>query len=230
MKTSPSFTFYPTDFLIGTICMSAAQVGGYIRALCYQWETGGFPVEQTHQQSVTGCDEADLLVIRAKFVVRDGVLINERMERVREERVQFANKQRINGKLGGRPKKNPGLSFGLSQTEAKKSSPSPSPSPKNTPQPPAGGEDVFAGMSESRKATFETWIKYKAERREMYKPTGLRALIKEYAAWTDAALADAAQFSMSKGYKGIFPRRDAPQTAATPDKQLRQLPLSPANA
>ena len=139
MKTSQSFPFYPTDFLMGTMFMTPSQVGGYIRALCYQWESGGFPVLPEEQKRVTGCDENDLKIILGKFSQKRGVLVNRKMEEVRKARAEYAKTQRDNGKKGGRPRKNPPVSIGLSENEPKKSLPSPSPSPSpspNTPIPP----------------------------------------------------------------------------------------------
>lgn len=133
MKTSQSFPFYPTDFLIGSMFMTPAQVGGYIRALCYQWESGGFPMLPEEQKRVTGCDDDDLKIILGKFVQKRGVLVNERMEVVRKERLKYYEVQRVNGKKGGRPSGNPRVSNGLTQIEAKKTLPSPSPSPFPSP-------------------------------------------------------------------------------------------------
>ncbi len=82
------------------------------------------------------------------------------------------------------------------------------------PPTPKGDGDVFAGMSEARKATFQEWMQYKAEKRQGYKPTGLKALIKEHASMTDQQLATAVQHSMSKNYNGIFaPNAPANQPA-----------------
>jgi len=64
---------------------------------------------------------------------------------------------------------------------------------------------VFPGdFSESRKETFTLWAEYKAERKEVYKPLGWKALLTEYQKMSDVDLAAAIQFSMAKGYKGIF--------------------------
>lgn len=36
----PAFQFYADEYLAGTIAMSLAEVGAYIRLLCYQWLNG----------------------------------------------------------------------------------------------------------------------------------------------------------------------------------------------
>jgi hypothetical protein len=117
--------------------MTPAQVGGYIRALCYQWESGGFPVGLHEQKIITGCNEDDISVIARKFVRKGTVLANSKLEEVRLDREHYIEIQRINGKKGGRPKgkamENPSLSQPQTQTKAKKSLPSPSPSPSPLP-------------------------------------------------------------------------------------------------
>jgi len=38
---TPAFQFYPQDFLVGTMTLSAEAVGVYIKTLCHLWTTGG---------------------------------------------------------------------------------------------------------------------------------------------------------------------------------------------
>lgn len=104
MKTSQSFPFYPGDFIFGTMLMTPAQVGGYIRALCYEWESGGLPAGLASLSQITGLLENDLEIVLKKFVERDGVFVNLRLERVREERNAYLAVQREKGKKGGRPR------------------------------------------------------------------------------------------------------------------------------
>jgi len=40
MAKDPAFLFYASDFLTGTMAMSDAEVGQYIRLLCYQHQHG----------------------------------------------------------------------------------------------------------------------------------------------------------------------------------------------
>ena len=51
------------------------------------------------------------------------------------------------------------------------------------------------------------WLTYKQERREAYKPTGLKSLLtrieKELDAYGEQAVADVIQLAMSNGWKGI---------------------------
>lgn len=63
------------------------------------------------------------------------------------------------------------------------------------------------GFSPSLRAAVEDWLAYKRERREAYKPTGLKALLTQISsaasAHGDAAVIGVIRQSMSSGYKGI---------------------------
>lgn len=93
------------------------------------------------------------------------------------------------------------------------------------------------GFSPSLSAAVEDWLAYKRERREAYKPTGLKALLTQISsaasAHGDAAVIGVIRQSMGSGYKGItFDRlrkkgEPSPCTPAAPDpdalKQVRRL-------
>lgn len=105
-----------------------AEVGLYARLLCVQWSTGGLPDDDAQLASY-GKGRVRMTRIRSKFVKGDdGLLRNLRLESERQKQVEFRERQANNGRMGGRPTKpkpNPGLTSGLSQTEPRKSSPSP---------------------------------------------------------------------------------------------------------
>lgn len=93
------------------------------------------------------------------------------------------------------------------------------------------------GFSPALRAAVEDWLAYKRERREAYKPTGLKALLTQISSAAsvhgDAAVIGVIRQSMSSGYKGItFDRlrkkgEPSPCTPAAPDpdalKQVRRL-------
>lgn len=121
----PAFQFYADDFLAGTMLLSDAEVGKYIRCLCIQWAKGGLTDDDLERLGL-GLGFSGFTQIKAKFAVdeSDGLWKNARLEQERGKQIAFREKQAQNGALGGRPK-NPSLSSGLTQTKAKKSSPSP---------------------------------------------------------------------------------------------------------
>ena len=106
MKTAPSFQFYPADFVSGTLTMDAAEVGAYIRLLCYQWNQGSCPTEPDDIARITGMPHAKLARrVLPKFTINGDSMHNERLERTREEVESYRAKQANNGKKGGRPPK-----------------------------------------------------------------------------------------------------------------------------
>lgn len=81
---SPAFQFYPDDFIAGTTEMSPAEVGAYIRLLCYQWGRGSIPL----------ADEARLARIAGGEVTPDVLAKfpegrNARLEAVRAEQEAY---------------------------------------------------------------------------------------------------------------------------------------------
>lgn len=68
-------------------------------------------------------------------------------------------------------------------------------------------------------AKLDEWLAYKAERREKYKPQGLKTLLnkteKEIATYGEAAVMDVIDSSMSSGYQGIVWDRLASSHAGT---------------
>jgi uncharacterized protein YdaU (DUF1376 family) len=98
---SPAFQFYPQDFLVGTADLSPEEVGGYIRLLCYQWAKGGLPNDDAKLASMSGCHGNAVASIRHKFrIYPDGILRNERLEKVRDDQTAFRAKQADNAKRG----------------------------------------------------------------------------------------------------------------------------------
>jgi hypothetical protein len=95
----------------------------------------------------------------------------------------------------------------------------------NTPPTPQGGkseagsnsyakktetvQELLAQLSEMRREIFETWLAYKAEKRQGYKPTGLKTLIKQFAELPNGELRKWVEHSMSMNYAGIYkPKED----------------------
>jgi uncharacterized protein YdaU (DUF1376 family) len=98
LKTSPSFQFYPADFLGGTLLMSAEEVGAYIRLLCYQWQQGSCPDDLEDLGKIAGVAGAKLQKrVLKKFIEADGELKNERLECLRDDLENF----RVLAKKGG---------------------------------------------------------------------------------------------------------------------------------
>ena len=104
-RRAPAFQFYADDFLAGTLDLSQADVGAYIRLLCHQWNRGSIPVETEKQQRLAGGSvSVDVL---AKFRLVDGSrLVNERLEQERQKQANYRELQRQKGKLSAESRQN----------------------------------------------------------------------------------------------------------------------------
>lgn len=117
---SPSFQFYAQDFLTGVMYLSNEEIGIYIKLLAKQWTDGAIPKKRVGLLVGLSFDDFSE-ELKEKFIEVDGKLLNERLENEREKKFKFLEKQRENGKKGGRPKKkeesqnNPTLNSGLTQ-------------------------------------------------------------------------------------------------------------------
>ena len=140
----PAFQFYADDFLSGTADMTNEEVGAYIRLLCQQWTKGGLPKEPERLSMMAGAMPVPSLgYVLAKFQsCDDGLLRNARLERVRENQVDYRKKQAEKGRKGAKERwKNgsghsPAIAQALPKQWPENGSPSPSPSPtldSNTP-------------------------------------------------------------------------------------------------
>jgi uncharacterized protein YdaU (DUF1376 family) len=94
-KHSPAFQFYPQDFLVGCADLSAEEVGGYIRLLCYQWTKGSIPNDNKKLMQMSGVfGLTELECIKQKFVrIENGNLVNLKLESVRQSQDEYRQKQ-----------------------------------------------------------------------------------------------------------------------------------------
>lgn len=135
---SPAFQFYPKDFITDehVELMSLAERGAYITLICKCWIEGSLPADVARLARLCGSPLPAFrrlwLAIEPCFrPLADGQrFVHPRLERERRKQSAFRRRQADNGRLGGRPKKNPqesqnekGLgSSGLVKTEPRKSS------------------------------------------------------------------------------------------------------------
>lgn len=118
----PAFRFYVDNFVEGTVSMTDAEVGLYVRMLCLQWSQGYVPNDDTEimrlSRGSTGVQPdsnrpvLDLARIKRKFEVGiDGNLRNLRMEIERKKAKKFSKSQSEKG-LSSARKRQPGLNPG----------------------------------------------------------------------------------------------------------------------
>ncbi|MDX1965100.1 MAG: DUF1376 domain-containing protein [Pirellulales bacterium] len=95
MTKPPAYLLYASDFLGGTALMTNDEVGIYIRLLCHAWNLGPLPADRAAQ--LVGCPIPP--AVRAKFVECDGMLTNERLEKVRAKQAEYSALQSRKSKL-----------------------------------------------------------------------------------------------------------------------------------
>ena len=97
----PSFQFYADDFLAGTSDMTAEEVGCYIRLLCHQHSKGGLnPERVTIMAGNEPTTNQALKHVLTKFIkCEDGLLRNERLEKVRAESEEWKRKSSLAGQI-----------------------------------------------------------------------------------------------------------------------------------
>lgn len=94
----PAFMFYPADFMLGTFFMTDEEVGQYIRLLCLQHQQG-----RLTEQELLAISKSEK--VKSKFKRdSDGKYFNNRLEDEITKRLEYKEKQRINGAMGGRSK------------------------------------------------------------------------------------------------------------------------------
>ena len=92
---SPAFQFYADDFVAGTVEMSQAEVGAYVRLLSHQWSRGFIPDDQEKLCRIAGGSITP--DVMAKFPEGEGGLRrNRRLEMERQKQDAYRTKQRSN--------------------------------------------------------------------------------------------------------------------------------------
>ena len=145
---APAFQFYPDDFIGGTCDLSQAEVGAYVRLLCYQWGRGEIPKDKDKRDRVAGGPVSDDIL--AKFP--DGK--NPRLEAERQKQVEWREKCSAGGKRSAESRRvvprvvEPPLQVtyqGKGQVNG--NSPSPSPSPLGKEKEKEAAKPMEPGVS-----------------------------------------------------------------------------------
>ena len=104
-KNTPSFQFYPSDFLGGVMMLNEEETGVYIKLLCALWIQGNsVPFRFSVLARVTATPQ-DIFEnvwpkIEDKFIIQDGNVMHARFDKM----MNISHVNRENGSLGGRPK------------------------------------------------------------------------------------------------------------------------------
>ena len=205
MGKDPAVLFYTGDFLNGCTDLTLEERGQYITMLCLQHQKGHLS-EKTIRLSV-GSVSVDVLNKFEKD--NEGNFFNKRMDEEIEKRQHFLDTRYFNGKKGGRPSKandkpnkkaNNKPKENLSENENEDiniySSLLKKVLEKNSIILPEGFNDLIL-----------KWLKYKSEKNQSYKETGLTSFINRFLKDSEGNLTIAQgmlEYSMSKNYTGLF--------------------------
>lgn len=103
---SPSFNFFPDDFLAGVLHLTCEERGAYITLLCVQHGHGHLSTEIIKRLIGADVFERVWPMISSKFIQDDDKnYFNQRLENEIAAKVKHSETQSENGKKGGRPRK-----------------------------------------------------------------------------------------------------------------------------
>ena len=203
----PAVLFYTSDFLSAVSLMDMRERGQYITLLCLQRERGHLTIQEIKRAVKTPSGE-----VMSKFQQdEDGKYFNVRMDKEIAARAEHCRKQKANiEKRWNKKRDTGGTGVGI---------PDGMPDGNTVVLPLGNGngngngngsisvsvpEDLFSGELLS---AVESWLRYKQEKRQKYKPEGLRNLLSEIRnnaeKYGDGAVAEVIRVSMASGYQGI---------------------------
>lgn len=103
MSKPPAFLLYASDFDMDTGSWTATQVGVYFRLLMHEWVNGPLPNSMAQLARIARVDVRNMAKmwsaeIAKKFTTDDaGMYVNKRMEDVRQEQLNYRERQRVKG-------------------------------------------------------------------------------------------------------------------------------------
>lgn len=122
MSKAPAFQFYAADFLVGTLEMSLAETGLYIKLLALSWDKGPLPLETSRLARMAGTSEEQFLelweAVQPKWKRTKAGYINERLETQRAKRKAFADAQAEKAKRRWRGKSGNAGAYATAYAEA----------------------------------------------------------------------------------------------------------------
>jgi uncharacterized protein YdaU (DUF1376 family) len=215
---APAFQFYADDFLAGTMTMTNEERGAYISLLCLQWSKG-FVTELDIQRMCHGMPTHCQCICQSKFVLEDdGLYRNKRLEKERTKQKERSEKQRDIANLRWKnhanalPEHMPDDAKAYAESVPETCFPSPSPTPIIHIPTPKSQWEVGHGVElpESLRTkncldAVKLWLKYKSEKRQSYKKTGLTAALTKWSReFTPAEFPSIVEHSIASDWKGIY--------------------------
>jgi len=205
MGKAPAFQFYSSDFLTGTMLMSNAEVGLYIRLLCLQAEHG--PIPDDVERIVQAFGEPSRILwpsVRRKFAPGPdaGTLVNKRLLTVLLEREAFRKSQSEKGKKSAASRTNRGSTTvepleGRGRVEDR----SKEEEMKEEFHEP---EIMPPGMSVDLFQAIKRWEQYRKELKKTLTPSGRAQVIAKCEKLGDARAIAAIDHSIAQGWTGMY--------------------------
>ena len=95
----PAFQLYADDLIAGTVDLSQAELGAYLRLLCAQWSKGGLPDDMTKLERIAGGPVTEDVLAKLPLC-EDGKRRNKRMEVERDKQAAYRQEQAEKGRAG----------------------------------------------------------------------------------------------------------------------------------
>ena len=208
----PAFLFYPGDWLGGTQWMTHEQKGCYIDLLILQFNTGKFNEAQA-KQVLSICFEYAWPMLKQKFIFDGEFYVNDRLRDEIDKRRKYSESRKINGLALKKPKINIEAyakhmeDENEDENKVKYSSLLMKILVKNEILLPSGFEPLIL-----------EWLKYKSEKGQTYKETGLKTFVTNFLKKSNLNLLKASEmvnYSMAQNYSGLFEPKIKETTRAT---------------
>lgn len=195
---NPAVLLYTSDFITGTLFMSNEEVGAYIRLLCMQHQKGHLSKEEIKQI----CKDNNVFNSVIVHFKKDekGFYYNERMELEKEKRTKYSESRANNRKKKEeKPKKDMKKICKTYEKHMENEN-------ENINNNNINNNIYFNNIELNN--VFIEWLKYKKERKETYKETGLKSLITQIKNQIDIygekQMIDLITECMANNYKGII--------------------------
>lgn len=94
MAKDPILPLYYNDLDRSTRDWTDEELGAYVRLLMHQWDKGSLPNDYQRLTRIATSLSTTWPTVKEKFVEKNGGLINERMEEIRNKREVFKHRQR----------------------------------------------------------------------------------------------------------------------------------------
>ena len=221
IQKAPAFQLYARDWFVGTMTLSVAEQGSYMRLLTFQWTEGGIPDTSAGRARILGLsepEEADIWKsISRHFKEIDGNLVNERLYNQYNELMQFRQEQSERGKLSAAKRwgnqddndpSNGGITTPLTVAQRSCNSSSSSSSSSSTTKNPPTPQGAFKGVEVPPELVphleaLKEWEQYRKQRKVKTEAATWR---KQFAFLKDQPDPEACiNQSILQGWSGLFP-------------------------